>query len=94
MAASAGSTGYIDIFREASKLSRKFLRQGQLAAIGNIRITMPPASSAVGSAVYISAMQNTWVTSNAWEKSFRMWDKQQREAIADSGAQSAVALRS
>ena len=85
------NTGYIDLFRDASTLARKFLRQGQMAAIGNIRITMPPASTPVGSAVYVSAMQNTWITSNAWEKSFRMWDKQQREAIEDSGSQSAVA---
>ena len=85
------NTGYIDLFRDASTLARKFLRQGQMAAIGNIRVTMPPASTPVGSAVYISAMQNTWITSNAWEKSFRMWNKQQREAIADSGSQSAVA---
>ena len=85
------STGYIDLFRDASTLARKFLRQGHMAAIGNIRITMPPASTDIGSAVYVSAMQNTWITSNAWEKSFRMWNKQQREAIADSGFQSAVA---
>jgi hypothetical protein len=67
-------TAYIDIFREVSKLSRKFIRQGQIAAIGNVRITMPPAASAaIGSALYVSAMQNTWSVSNSWEKSFHMW---------------------
>jgi len=84
-------TGYIDLFKDASRLARKFLRQGQIAAIGNVRITMPPASTSVGSAVYVNAMQNTWMTSNAWEKAFRMWQKQTREAIEDSGSQSAVA---
>ena len=85
-------TAYIDIFREVSKLSRKFIRQGQIAAIGNVRITMPPAASAaIGSALYVSAMQNTWSVSNSWEKSFHMWNRQQKEAIEDSGSESAVA---
>jgi len=85
-------TAYIDIFREVSRLSRKFIRQGHIAAIGNIRVTMPPATTpSVGSALYISAMQNTWSVSNAWEKSFAMWNRQQKEAIDESGAESAVA---
>jgi len=89
---SGKTTAYIDIFREVSKLSRKFIRQGHVAAIGNIRISMPPASDpTIGSALYVSAMQNTWTVSNAWEKSFRMWNKQQKQAIEDSGSESAVA---
>jgi hypothetical protein len=80
---------FIDLFKDASRLSRKFLRQGQMAAIGNIRVTMPAATtSAAGNAVYISTMQNTWGVSNAWEKSFRLWKKQQDRALEDAGSES------
>ena len=89
---SGTQTAYIDLFREVSKVSRKFIRQGQIAAIGNIRVTMPPAADpTVGSGFYISAMQNTWGVSNAWEKSFAMWNEQQQTSIEESGSQSALA---
>lgn len=83
--------GYIDIARDVSRLARKFIRQGQLFAVGNVRITMPSASTTAGNAVYISAMQNTWTVSNAWHKAFALWRKQQDDAIEESGSQSAVA---
>ncbi|AXH77236.1 MAG: hypothetical protein [Cressdnaviricota sp.] len=85
-------TGYIDLARDVSRLARKFIRQGHLFAIGNIRVTMPAASTpTAGNAVYVSAAQNTWVVSNAWEKSFRHWQRQQNEALEDGGSQSAKA---
>lgn len=84
--------GYIDLARDCSRLARKFIRQGHLFAIGNVRVTMPAASTpTAGNSVYVSAAQNTWAVSNAWEKGFRLWNKQQMEAVADSGSQSAVA---
>ncbi len=77
--------------KDASRAARKFFRQGKLVAIANVRITMPSASTpTAGNAVYVSAMQNNWCTSNAWHKAFSVWDKQQREAIADSESQSAM----
>ena len=86
------ATAYIDLMKDASMLARKFMRQGKLVAIGNVRITMPSASTpTAGNAVYVSTMQNNWCTSNAWHKAFAMWQKQTKEAIADSGSESAVA---
>lgn len=91
MPAAQGS-GYIDLMKDASRLARKFMRQGKLVAIGNVRITMPSASTpSAGNAVYVSTMQNNWCTSNAWHKAFAMWQKQTKAAIADSGSESAVA---
>ena len=89
----AGSnTTYVDLARDISRLSRRFVRQGKLFAISNIRVTTASASiSDVGTSVYISAMQNTWITSNAWHKSFAMWNKQQMEAMENAGAESVVA---
>jgi len=91
MSAEQGS-GYIDLMRDCSRLARKFFRQGHLVAIANVRVTMPAASTpTAGNSVYVSAMQNTWVVSNAWEKSFRHWQRQQNEALEDGGSQSAKA---
>lgn len=83
--------GYIDISQCASLLSRKFLRQGLNWAVGSVKITMPAASSSAGNAVYISTLQHSWVTANAWKKSQALWQEQQDEAIDDSGSESAVA---
>ncbi len=91
MPAAQGS-GYIDLMKDASRLARKFMRQGKLVAIGNVRVTMPSASTpTAGNSVYVSTMQNNWCTSNAWHKAFAMWQKQTKAAIADSGSESAVA---
>jgi len=82
-------TGYIDLMRDVSRLARKFFRQGHLVAIANVRVTMPAASTAsAGNSVYVSTIQNTWITSNAWEKGFRAWHKQQRLALEDGGSES------
>ena len=82
-------TGFIDLAKDASRLARKFIRQGKLFAIGNIRVTMPAASTpTAGNAVYVSTIQNSWSASNAWEKSFRLWKEQQDDALETAGAQS------
>jgi len=88
---SGTNTSYLDLARDISRLSRRFVRQGKLFAISNIRVTTAEASSQAGTGVYISAMQNTWITSNAWHKSFAMWNKQQMEAMEDAGAESVIA---
>jgi hypothetical protein len=88
----AGSnTSYIDLARDISRLSRRFVRQGKLFAISNIRVTTASASSAAGTSVYISTMQNTWSTANSWMKSFALWQKQTMDAIEAGDAESVVA---
>jgi hypothetical protein len=79
------NTSYVDLWKDASMLARKFLRQGQIAAIGNIRVTMPAASTpTAGNAVYISTIQQSWSASNAWHKAFALWNKMNREAMEEA----------
>ena len=83
-----GATGNhtIDLSQVASLVNRRFYRQGINWAVAGFKIF-----TATPGAVSIHKLQNTWVTSNAWEKAFRKWNKQQMDAVEDMGAQSAVA---
>jgi len=76
---------YISLSAAASILNRRFYRQGLNWAVGGITVIAAPQTSGT---IEISKMPNTWVVSNAWEKGFRMWQKQQNEALEDSGTQS------
>ena len=84
----AGATGdhTIDLSQVASLVNRRFYRQGINWAVAGFKIF-----TAAAGAVSVQKLQNTWVTSNAWEKAFRKWNKQQMDAIQDMGAESAVA---
>lgn len=83
-----GSTGQftVDLSQIASLVNRRFYRQGINWAVSGVKIF-----TAAQGAVSLYKLPNTWITSNAWEKAFRMWNKQQMEAVDDAGAQSAVA---
>ena len=83
-----GATGNhtIDLSQVASLINRRFYRQGINWAVAGFKIF-----TATPGAVSIHKLQNTWVTGNAWEKAFRMWNKQQMDAVEDGGAESAVA---
>jgi len=85
---SGGTTGQftVDLSQIASLVNRRFYRQGINWAVAGVKIF----TGAQG-AVSLYKLPNTWITSNAWEKAFRMWNKQQMEAVEASGAQSAVA---
>ena len=87
-AVTGGATGtsYVDLSQVASLVNRRFYRQGLNWAVAGFKLL----SSQPGS-VNFAKLPNTWVTSNAWEKAFRSWNKQQMEAIEDAGAESAVA---
>lgn len=83
-----GYTGrfVIDLSQTASLLNRRFYRQGLNWAVAGFKVL-----STSSGAVTCSKIPNTWVTSNAWEKAFRAWNKQQMDMIEESGAESAVA---
>jgi hypothetical protein len=76
----------IDLSQAASLVNRRFYRQGLNWAVSGFTLH----STAQGT-IQIEKIPNTWVTSNGWEKAFRAWDKQQKEAIEDSGSESAMA---
>ncbi len=80
--------GYIDLSQSASLVNRRFYRQGLNWAVSGFTVQM--ASQATGN-IRIETLPTTWVMSNAWQKAFSLWLKQQNEAIAEYGAESTVA---
>jgi hypothetical protein len=75
---------YIDLSQCASIVNRRFYRQGINWAVSGIKIL-----SGVNASIGCRRLPNTWVMSNAWEKGFRAWKRQQDETIED-GTQESV----
>lgn len=82
----ASASSYVDLSQCASIVNRRFYRQGLNWAVSGFRV----GYSASGG-VHICKLQNTWVTSQAWKKSFMLWKQQQDEAMEDSGSDDAIA---
>jgi len=83
---SGAARSYIDLSQVASLVNRRFYRQGINWAVGGMKVlSLQPGT------VNCFKLPNTWVTSNAWEKAFRSWNKQQMEDVEESGSESAVA---
>jgi hypothetical protein len=76
----------IDLSKCASALNRRFYRQGIQWAVAGFTFL----STSQGN-ITIQKLPNTWMASNAWEKTFRSWNKQQIEAAEEAGALSAEA---
>ena len=79
---------YIDLSQCASIINRRFYRQGINWAVSGIKVMS--AAGFLGQ-VIVSKLPNTWVLSNAWEKCFRAWKRQQDDAIDDGDQQSVKA---
>jgi hypothetical protein len=75
-------------FLLAQRHQQLIYRQGLNWAVAGFKIVTQGATTG---GVTVSKLPNTWVTSNAWEKAFRAWNKQQMDAIEEAGAESAVA---
>ncbi len=82
----SNSRSYIDLSQCASIINRRFYRQGINWAVAGFKVSAGSAG-----VVNIVKLPNTWVTSNAWEKSFRAWDRQQKEDLDEAGAESGMA---
>jgi len=82
------TTKYIDLSQCASLVNRRFYRQGINWAVAGFTLHV---SSQLNGSVQIMKIPNTWVASNAWEKSMRAWLKQQNDAMEEAGAESAIA---
>jgi len=83
-----GGTGssYVDLSQIASIVNRRFYRQGINWAVAGFKFITAeptPGNTLIGSVV-IEKLPNTWVMSNAWEKSLRTWNKMNREALAET----------
>lgn len=69
----------IDLSQVASLVNRRFYRQGINWVVAGFKIL-----TGTSGVVTISKLPNTWVMSNAWEKSFRAWMKMNKEALAEN----------
>lgn len=81
-------TNYIDLSRAASAINRRFYRQGLNWAVSSIQFTLVGAGTG---SITVSKIPNTWMSANGWKKTFTLWNKQQMDALADSGSESAAA---
>lgn len=76
----------IDLSQCASILNRRFYRQGKDWAVAGFTILTQGTGE-----LAVMCLPKTWVTANAWVKTFHAWKKQQDDAVEDAGAGSAVA---
>ena len=75
---------YIDISQCVSLLNRRFYRQGLNWAVSGFKIT----TTSTDGFVYVNKLPETWVMSNAWEKSFRAWQQMIKNATDSAGSES------
>ena len=81
-------SGYIDLAESLSIVNRRFYRQGMQYTVAGISLYN---GANVNNRVLVEKLPTTWPAANAWMKAFSAWNRQQREAIADSGSESAIA---
>lgn len=88
-------THYLDLSQVASLVNRRSYRQGLQWALKSIKIVSQvrndggvssTSRSTPAGLVYVSKLPQTWVMSNAWEKAFRAWMNQQKEAVENGSA--------
>jgi hypothetical protein len=78
--AGAASTSYIDLSQCASLVNRRFYRQGINWAVSGFKVL----SNGVPVGITINKLPSTWVMSNSWEKGFRVWQRMNNEALAET----------
>jgi len=85
---------FLDLSQVVSLVSRRFYCQGLLWAVAGIKFTSQSTSGGVHfdsapiGSVEISKLPETWVMSNAWEKSFHAWQQMIENAVDEAGAES------
>ena len=84
--ANLATSVYLDVNQCASLLNRRFYRQGTNVAIAGLKIGASPTISGnpIKTSVACSKLPATWVMSNAWEKSFRTWQRMNNEALEEN----------
>jgi len=79
-------TSFIDLSQVASLVNRRFYRQGINWAVAGFKILGPSLATgqSAKAEIAIEKLPNSWVMSNAWEKSFRTWNKMNKEALDEA----------
>lgn len=79
----SGTSRFIDIASDLSRLNRKLYRQGYQYVVAGVTVTDDVGiTSALD--VSISTAGNTWVTQNAWTKGHALWNEMNREVLDDN----------
>ena len=80
------STNYVDLSQVASLVNRRFYRQGINWAVAGIDTFSEITTEGVNpeGKIILSKLPSTWVMSNAWEKSFRTWQRMNNEALEEN----------
>lgn len=73
----------IDCSMAVSAISRRFMRQGNNWAVQDLEIFVAPGSIASTGLVTVSKLQDTWMVSNAWHKSYAFWREMVKEFALD-----------
>lgn len=85
---SSGGIGYsyVDLSQVASLVNRRFYRQGINWAVAGFKVltATPSGGASIKAGVTIEKLPNTWIMSNAWEKSMRTWLKMSNEALKEN----------
>lgn len=76
-----GVYSHVDLSQVASLVNRRFYRQGINWAVAGFKIF---TQTGYEGTISVSKLPNTWTLSNSWEKSFRAWNKMNREALAEA----------
>jgi len=76
---------HIDLSQCASLMNRRFYRQGINWAVAGFKLHTED-----NGLISINKLPNTWVMSNAWEKSFRAWQRMIKNATDESGSASVI----
>lgn len=91
-AVGTSATYYIDLNQCNSLVNRRFYRQGLLNAVNGIKVvstnvlagTLTPVADAPQGKILVEKLPSTWVMANAWEKSFRVWQRMINDALSET----------
>lgn len=79
-----GTTKFVDLAADLSRLNRKLFRQGYQYIVAGVSVTDSVDATNQALDVSISTAGNTWVTHNAWVKGKALWDQMNEEALHDN----------
>ena len=73
---------YIDLSQCASLINRRFYRQGLNWAVGGFSVGAKTDGTANAEGfIRIFKVPQNWISSNSWEKSMRVWQRMNRDAL-------------
>lgn len=74
---------YIDLGQALSLINRRLYRQGMKYFVDSFELVAASAGASGTAYVDIDCIPNTWMSENAWQKSFAIWRKMNNEAASE-----------